>query len=34
MIVHVQRTKCNFGAYHVIEYLDIDKNYYIHLYVP
>jgi hypothetical protein len=34
MIVHVQRKECNFGAHHVIEYLDIKKQHYIHLYVP
>ena len=34
MILHVQRKECDFGAHHVIEYLDIDKTYYIHLYVP
>ena len=26
MIVHVQRKECDFGAHHVIEYLDIKKN--------
>ena len=26
MIVHVQRKECYFGAYHVIEYLDINKT--------
>jgi hypothetical protein len=33
MIVHVQMKECDFGAHNVIEYLDITKTHYIHLYV-